>query len=66
MKLPVDKKLVERFHILEERVDSVLRLAADLKRENEDLRARLLEIGSRQEEARRRIDALLDRIDALA
>jgi predicted nuclease with TOPRIM domain len=65
MSVVPDKELVLEFGRLEAKVNEVLEKMARLKQENRRLRERLDEMSSGNEQAVGRIDAVLDRIDAL-
>jgi len=58
-------ELVEQFRQFEARVDETVRLIAQLKRDKRELEARLEEATQTRTEAARRIDDLIDKIDAL-
>jgi len=58
-------ELVEQFRQFEARVDDVVRLIGELRREKRGLAARLDEEQRARAEAVQRIDALLDKIDGL-
>ena len=59
-----DPKLAEQFRLLDEKIDAVLGVVRKLRQENERLAQELAELRGRQEQAVRRINVLLDRIDA--
>ncbi len=65
MSVVPDKELVLEFGRLEAKVNEVLEKMARLKQENRSLRERLDEMSSSNEQAVGRIDAVLDRINAL-
>jgi len=65
MSVVPDKELALEFGRLEARVNEILEKMTRLKQENRSLRERLDEMSSRNEQAVCRIDAVLDRIDAL-
>jgi len=58
-------ELVEQFRQFEVRVDEAVRLIAQLKQDKRELEARLAEAARTRSEAVRRIDDLIDKIDAL-
>ncbi len=58
-------ELVERFRQFEARVDEAVRLIAELRKDKQQLEARLEESTLTRAEAVRRIDALVDKIDSL-
>jgi regulator of replication initiation timing len=65
MSVVPDKELALEFGRLEAKVKEFLEKMTRLKQENRRLRERLTEMSARNEQAVRRIDAVLDRIDAL-
>lgn len=60
-----NKEMALEFGRLEAKVEEILEKMTRLKQENRSLRERLDEMSSRNEQAVRWIDAVLDRIDAL-
>jgi hypothetical protein len=58
-------ELVEQFRQFEVRVDEAVRLIAQLKQDKRELETRLEEAARARAEAVRRIDDLIDKIDAL-
>ncbi len=58
-------ELVERFRQFEARVDEAVRLIAQLRKDKQNLEARLDETTRARAEAVQRIDALIDKIDGL-
>jgi chromosome segregation ATPase len=58
-------ELVEQFRQFEVRVDEAVRLIAQLKKDKQELEARLEESAQARAEATRRIDDLIDKIDSL-
>ena len=58
-------ELVEQFRQFEARVDEAVRLITQLKQDKQELEARLEEAARARTEAARRIDDLIDKIDAL-
>ncbi len=58
-------ELVEQFRQLEARIDEAVRLIAQLKKDKQELEARLAEASRVRSEAARRIDDLIDKIDGL-
>ena len=58
-------ELVEQFRQLEVRIDEAVRLIVRLKKEKQELEARLEEASRTRSEAVRRIDDLIDKIDSL-
>lgn len=58
-------ELVGLFRQLEASVDKAIRLIADLRREKQELQARLEQATRARAEAVQRIDALIDKIDGL-
>jgi hypothetical protein len=57
--------LVEQFRQFEARVDDAVRLIAQLRKDKQNLEARLEETTRARAEAVRRVDALIDKIDGL-
>jgi len=58
-------ELIEQFRRLEARVDEAVRLIAQLRQEKQQLATRLEETARARNEAVRRIDELIDKIDGL-
>jgi hypothetical protein len=58
-------QLVERFRQFEATVDEAVRLIAQLRKDKQNLEARLEETTRARAEAVRRVDALIDKIDGL-
>ena len=58
-------ELVEQFRQLEARIDDTVRLIIQLKKDKQELEARLEESARTRSEAARRIDDLIDKIDSL-
>ena len=58
-------ELVEQFRQFEARVDEAVRLIAQLKKDKQELEARLEGAARARSEAARRIDDLIDKIDSL-
>ncbi len=58
-------ELVEQFRLLEARIDEAVRRIAQLKKDKQELEARLAEASRVRSEAARRIDDLIDKIDGL-
>ena len=58
-------ELVEQFRQLEAKVDEAVRLVVQLKKDKQELEARIEEAGRARAEAVRRIDDLIDKIDSL-
>jgi hypothetical protein len=58
-------EFVEQFRRFEARVDEAVRLIAQLKKDKQELEARLAESARTRSEAVRRIDDLIDKIDSL-
>ncbi len=58
-------ELVEQFRQFEARVDEVVRLIAQLRKDKQELEARLEQATRTRAEAVRRIDDLIDKIDGL-
>ncbi len=58
-------ELVEQFRQLEAKVDEAVRLVVQLKKDKQELEARLEEAARARAEAVRRIDDLIDKIDSL-
>ncbi|OYD17423.1 hypothetical protein CH330_00190 [candidate division WOR-3 bacterium JGI_Cruoil_03_51_56] len=65
MKEVPDEELAKQFHILESKIDAVLELIAGFKKRNEEMVRKLAESKRLQQQAVRRIDVLLDKIDTL-
>lgn len=64
MPVAPDPKLAEQFALLDRKIEAVLGVVRALKQENRRLADELADMRDRQEQAVRRINALLDRIDA--
>lgn len=60
-----DQRLVEIFQSLEEKVDAAIELINQLRKENEQLRAKLTELENVLHAARGKINNILDKIDTL-
>lgn len=60
-----DRRLVEIFQSLEEKVDAAIELINQLRKENEQLRAKLTELENLRHAAREKINNVLDKIDTL-
>jgi transposase len=62
---PVPDDLDQQLKMLEGRIGAAIALIGRLRKENEELKARLAEGANGHAEALRRLDSVLDRIDAL-
>lgn len=60
-----DKRLVEIFQSLEEKIDAAIELINKLRKENEQLRAKLTELENLRHTAQEKINNILDKIDTL-
>ncbi|NPV14701.1 hypothetical protein HPY86_07195 [candidate division WOR-3 bacterium] len=60
-----DKRLVKEFDALEQKIDAAIELINQLRKENEQLRAKIIELENLQKVAREKINNILDRIDTL-
>jgi len=58
-------ELVKQFRQLEQRIDAVLALVAQLQRENQELRQRLAAADQKRQAAIDRLNTILDSIEAL-
>ena len=61
----LDESLEPQFRLLEKRIDAALDLVGRLRREKQELEARLAESAQPRHEAVRRLNEVLDKIDAL-
>jgi hypothetical protein len=61
----LDPELAEQFRKLDARVSEAIGLLGELRRKNRELEARIAEEAELRAEAVRRLDSLLDKIDAL-
>jgi hypothetical protein len=61
----ISPEIVEQFRRFEARVDEAVRLIVQLKKDKQELEARLAESARTRSEAARRIDDLIDKIDSL-
>ncbi|MCL6465455.1 MAG: hypothetical protein K6T77_01715 [candidate division WOR-3 bacterium] len=60
-----DKRLIEQFNILEQKIDAAIKLINTLRKENEQLRAKITELENLRQSARTKINNILDKIDSL-
>ncbi|MBM3315650.1 hypothetical protein FJY71_07440 [candidate division WOR-3 bacterium] len=60
-----DKELAAQFRLLEKKVEAALELIGRLRREKQELEARLAEAERVRQEAVNQLNTFLDRIDAL-
>jgi FtsZ-binding cell division protein ZapB len=60
-----DKRLIEQFNILEQKIDAAIKLITTLRKENEQLRAKITELENLRQAARTKINNILDKIDSL-
>jgi uncharacterized coiled-coil DUF342 family protein len=63
--LTFDPELAEQFRKLDARVNEAISALGELRRRNRELEGRIAEEAELRAEAVRRLDSLLDRIDAL-
>jgi len=61
----LDPELAEQFRKLDTRVNEVIAMLGELRRKNRELEGRIAEEAELRAEAVRRLDSLLDKIDAL-
>ncbi len=60
-----DQRLVNEFAALEQKIDAAIELINQLRKENEQLRAKIIELENLQKAAQEKINNILDRIDTL-